>query len=130
MEDNWRTIRAVHSSITGIPPHVVDYIAVEDILVNFVQGLSTTSIADLYEMDMSYIEEVLKDYLFCTGWVQDLKFNPLKVFKESFAESEIFNNKIISYNIKYGYDIPPFSLFNVCKLYIKIKEQIELWDTK
>jgi len=124
MSDRWELIRAIHSDKTGVPPHVVDYIAVRDILFSCISGISNESIANFFHMDEEYVQEVLIEFLHFDGLEEDLTIRPYLFYKKS------VNHVDFALQI---HDIVPdadliVELFYACEVFDKIKEEIIKYD--
>lgn len=113
---NWDLIRALHSEKTHIPPSVVDYIAVEEILRDCAVGLSNTTIASSYNMDIDYVNGCTNYFLEFSGWTDDLSVSPLVFFDngelEKLSEFDLSDETIKQARL-------------VCLKYNRIKELID-----
>jgi len=123
MSDRWELIRAIHSDKTGIPPNVVDYIAVRDILFSCISGISNKSIADFFHMDEEYVREVIEEFFDTSGLSVDLPVRPYFFYKQDMSGSE-FADKLSEY-------LDPSSIMDMylaCAMFDKIKEEIIKYD--
>ena len=119
----WNKLRALHSEKTGIPLHIIDYIAVESILSLCVSGLSNKSIANHLDMDFDYVVDVIESFLKISGWEDDLDFNPNKEFHNAFMDVVQYSWLLTEYEV----DIVAKS-FIACYRFNYIKEEIKNYE--
>jgi hypothetical protein len=123
MNERWEIIKKIHSEKTGTPPHVVDYIAVFDILSKSVRGLSNITIAKLLKFDVGYVEEVLKTFLGYPGWCRNLEVSPLYCYELGFTSYTKF--EILMKKDKTLSDEEIKLAYLTCMKYEIIKQEIE-----
>jgi hypothetical protein len=90
MVNNWNLIRVVHSYTTKIPPHVVDLLAVQEILRLYATGIGSVGIAETLETDREYVEDTLSTYYSFPVRKETLTYNPVRYYRESFKDLDTF----------------------------------------
>lgn len=120
---DWDLIRAIHSDKTGIPPHVVDYIAVYDILKQCVSGKSVDTIAVFLEFTSEYVVEVSKKFLFTEGWSIDLSINPYQLYLAGLYNMRKYKRVMQCISSLSDYDI--MNSFRACYLFNKIEQELK-----
>jgi hypothetical protein len=113
---DWALVRVLHSLLTGIPPDVVDYIAVSKVLQGCVSGLSNQTIAKSFEMDEDYVRKVLEKFFSFEGWKWDLSINPILIYGRVFGIEEDFYDKLFPHMDEGMIDIA----YKLCLIYRKI----------
>ena len=84
----WEQIKQIYKEKYNVDPEIVELLAVMDILNAFVSGMSNKSIANCFDIDENYIDDVLIEYLNQIGWPYDLDKNPLRVYNLSMDEKD------------------------------------------
>lgn len=87
MGSNWELVRAIHSYQTKTPPHIVDLIAVQEILRLYVTGLCSKDIAKFLDTDITHVRTVLNEYYpqIFIDRESTLSFNPLLFYDRTFG---------------------------------------------
>jgi len=114
----WKSFIEYINSTLGIPITILNYIAVSDILLGCVTGLSNSTISKKYNCSDEYIVGVLNEFLDFKGWTNDLDINIYFMYNNADKNLNAFrllvttitpliNDKEIniSYNICKKYDI-------------------------
>ena len=122
---DWDLIRAVHSDKTGIPPHIVDYIAVYDILKHCVSGKSVDSIAESLEFTLEYVGETIGKFLLLSEWI-GYSINPYHLYLAS-SQSIYRYRKIVS-RISSMNESDIVSSFSACHLFYEIEQELKSHD--
>lgn len=120
----WDYILNKYSKAESLPPIVVEYIAVFDILKYSVEGISNKRISSRLNMPVDYIENVLIDFLHFTGWDVDIDFSPVALFYLSACNYSVFYYKVISTSLYDVSDNIITLMYNICIRFNKIKETI------
>lgn len=107
----------------NMPPLLSDYIAVEPILKQTASGLSIESIARDLNMSEHYISEVLMEYFRFSGWIEDLKYNPLFIYNMSKGKYSNFLKKVREMFPDIDEGIAYQSFF-LCRVFDKVDETI------
>ena len=131
MSNEWELIRAIHSYKTNVPPHVVDLIAVKELLRLYAEGTCVTDISLLLSLDVEYVRAVLQDYysVVFVDWSATLEFNPYKFYKESSGDLDLYIEKVClfaDFVILTEADI--IYTWLVCKEYEIYKKEIEEYE--
>jgi hypothetical protein len=108
----------------GISKEILDYIAVNDILLCCVAGLGNNTISMKYKLSADYVSDVLKEFLDFDGWEHDLDVNTFFIYETSGTLFESFK-MMIELTTKLLTDNEIENAYRICKLYTKIKERID-----
>lgn len=96
MENNkqqelWTQILQFYKDKFNLEPDMVDLATNFDILKMCATGASNKTIADFLNIDEELVTNTIDKYLGFTGWEEDLKYNPYKIYTgiaEEFSEFE------------------------------------------
>lgn len=118
----WEDFKSYFEDRFKISGQVLDNIAVYDVLLMFLSGLSNTDIADSVELDIQTISDILMDYFGFAGWdeLQEVSYWFLFNFTETKEDFLMF---LKNYNIKYD----PEKLYYMCILLKKIEVELDKW---
>ncbi len=108
MTDNevWEEVRKFYIEKFGISPELVDIAPILDLLRLCASGSSNKSIAKFFDETEEGLMELFDAHLGFMGWDIDMKFSPLKLYKELDDKSlESFKDAVVT---KYGYHHPWF----------------------
>ncbi len=118
---DWDLIRAVHSEKTGVPPHVVDYIAVYDILKLCVSGKSIDSIAESLEFTSEYVMETIGKFLLLPEW-EECTINLYHLYLASLRDLQQYRKIVSRISSMSEQDIT--SSFSACYLFYGIEQEL------
>lgn len=123
---HWELIRAIHSEKTGIPPHIVDCIAIYEILSKCVRGLSNKTISKLFDFKIQYVEVVLKEYLNFDGWRKNLAISPYHIYRASLTSPNKFSKAL---QVMSNLSIQEIKMsYEICFKFEKISKEIEKYE--
>jgi hypothetical protein len=120
----WELIQKLYQKKHGIPPEVLDLIAVKPILMKCASGYSVARIAAATGNPVKYVIEVLNDYFNFPGWDDDLDFNPLAIYNRC-------NGDFFRYDLEVQMASPIAKgsvigmTFALCRGYCEYKKEIE-----
>jgi len=119
---NWKVFKEKFmSQYKDAPPYIVDYIAIEDILLSHVSGNSSEKICETYQLSPEYVKIVLEEYLKVFPRENTLNFNPYKVYKNASVGKETFL-AVVKLN---AIEEDAESLYEACNLFCLIQQEIE-----
>ena len=100
----WEVIKLFYKQNFDIPGRVIDYIAVEPILIKSLSGYSNYRIAISIRDDIEYVNGIILSFLKFDGWNEDLDYNPLATYNKvsgnlNHFREEVLQNSVVS-NIK------------------------------
>lgn len=121
---HWKLIQLINQGTTGIPPNILDIIAVKDILYHCVCGYSVEDISVTLDMDESYILEVIKDFLNFSGWEKSLRVSPYRLYRTSSEDIESFRKTFTLVGQIKDREIIS-SAYTICYRYDKLKEELQ-----
>lgn len=120
----WDLIKKLYEDNFDVNGHVIDYVAVNDILKFCVSGFSNEKISGLLKLDQAYVHKVIYNFLGFYGWEADLDLSPWRIFcrvngsKFAFAkEIEVLTNLVNDDIIELA--------FRICSIYNSIRGEIE-----
>ncbi len=126
---NWEVIRLVNEKYLSIPPHVSDYIAIQDILRLCTFGLSNKTISERLQMQVGYIQDTLKHYFEFEGWDETLDFNPYFIYERATKKFNLYKNEIETVSATHNFDFILAS-FMICRIYDEIEETVNNYYNK
>ena len=119
----WEKVKELIHNKTGISFEVLDLLAVNEILLQCVQGLSIAHIAYYVDQDEDYVSNVLEEFLGFSGWSLDLDFSPIVCYNrtnslvEFLKEVDSFSPLTTKFVAKLSYEI--------CRKYKKLERIIK-----
>lgn len=126
----WDEIKKYYEIKFSIPEIIIEYISIQEILKRSVTGYSNKRIARQFNFPTRYIENILIDYLYFTGWESDLDFNPLALYNKVNGDYIAYSYQIdCTTPIVYSNKIVNIS-YNIAKRYNEIKEKIKEYESK
>jgi hypothetical protein len=120
----WEEVKKLYGDKFNADEHLVDYIAVSDILKLCVSGLSNTTISRIMDLDCIYIERVNFSFLGFLGWQLDLDLSPWKIFKSVNGDRLVFEKQIWDLTELLNDDIIDLA-YRVCSIYSSIRKEID-----
>ena len=125
MEENtWDLIKKIYKDNFGIDGNIVDYVAVNDILLQCVSGISNEKICYKLDVEPLYLTKVLFNFLGFRGWARDLDISPWHIYNRSAGSKLVFEKKIGDLTNLLNDDIIEFA-FRVCAIYASIRKDME-----
>ncbi len=124
MTKTWEMIQTMYKKLHGIPPRVVDYMAVEPIVKLCADGRSNSFISRKLNLDISYVSFTLKEFLRFPGWEEDLDISPLSVYNLSYRDFIVYKTNMRSLSSTIDKNTINKS-FNICRSYHTIRKEIE-----
>lgn len=79
----WNIFTEYINTALGVPITILNYIAVSDILLGCVTGLSNSTISKKYNCSIEYVTDVLNEFLDFKGWEDDLDINIYFVYNNA-----------------------------------------------
>jgi hypothetical protein len=120
----WDLIKEIYEKNFNVEGTVIDYIAINDILLQCVSGLSNKKISFSTDVDLQYVEATLFTYLGFSGWKQDLDLSPWYVYQSVYGSRFAFEKKINDLTKLVNDDIIDLA-YRICSIYDSIKKEIE-----
>lgn len=125
MEENtWDLIKKIYEDNFGIKGNIVDYVAVNDILLQCVSGMSNEKICFTLDVEPVYLTKVLFNFLGFMGWARDLDISPWHIYNRSAGSKLVFEKKIGDLTNLLNDDIIELA-FRVCAIYASIRKDME-----
>lgn len=124
LRPNWNGIKQFYEDHFDIPQRVLDYVAVQRILLLCASGMSNKSISKQLDMTEHYIEDVLNEFIDFGGWDEDLDLNPWFIYKQDIHNQSAFETKIRVLTDLIKNDII-VQAYYVCSKYNYIRKQVE-----
>ena len=125
MESNaWDLIKKIYKKNFDISGSLVDYVAINDILLQCVSGLANEKISFSTDLDLEYVEATLYSYLGFSGWDCDLDLSPWYVYQSVSGNKFAFEKKINDLTKLLKDDIIDLA-YRVCSIYESIQKEIE-----
>lgn len=125
METNtWELIKDIYKENFSVDGKVIDYIAINDILLQCVSGLSNKKISFSTDLDLPYVEATLFSYLGFSGWKKDLDLSPWYVYQSVYGNRMAFEKKIYDLTKLLNDDIIDLA-YRICAIYDSIKKEID-----
>lgn len=124
--EKWEEIRDIFEERLGMPRYIADYVAVFDVLVMTLAGLSVENIAKDTDLDEYNVKNILNEFLEFNGWEQNQNINYWFVYnqtdtKEGFAQ-------IIQNLSKYGtINIETEKVYSMCTVLADIRNELNEW---
>lgn len=123
IETLWEYIQYLYKKNYNIPPKIVDSMGVLDILEMCAGGLANETIARNLELPVSYIDDVIFEYLRFSGWEQDLDISPLMVYDSLDGSYSYYKTTIGTVSSVTTRELINKS-FRICKTYNDIRKEI------
>lgn len=100
-------------------PNILDYIAVEDILLEHLEGSSLEKICEKLELTSQYITSVLKEFLNVEPRKITLKFSPYRIYKNPNIDLKTFKNVLKNMEQQEEF------LLEACEIFEGIQREVE-----
>lgn len=124
--DSWDFIKYFYKIKFNYPSHIVDLLAVSDILYNSCLGYSNTRISRKLHIDVNYVGSVLIEFLGFSGWYDDLIYSPIAIYKQ---DTRLDRFRVLVYNIDIFLDENTINIsYKICKQYYEIKDRIDKYN--
>lgn len=123
MSSVWEKVKDLINERTGLSFEILDLLAVNEILLQCVQGLSVTHIARYIEQDEQYVRDVLMEFLDFGGWEVDLDFSPIVVYNRCVDKKEFINDVDIFSPFTYSDDVS--MSYDLCEKYKILERKLE-----
>lgn len=118
---NWELFREQFIKANkGVNPEILDFIAVEDILLSHVKGYSLDRILEIYQLSKEYVIIVLDEFIKVAPREYKLDFNPYKIYKNSAISREKFIEIVSKKSTE-----DASKLYDACVITEKISEEID-----
>lgn len=124
IETTWDLIKLIYWKKFGIPPMVVDFIAVQDVLRKCVSGYGNRTICFATDEPINYVRDTLIYFLGFAGWDDDLDINPLAVYNACDNSFEKYKQDIVITSALLT-DFQIELSFKVCERYKTILKEIK-----
>ena len=124
MANAWLVIQNLYKERYGIEPHLVDYVAVNDILKLCASGLSNKHICKSLDQSPIYVAQVLFHFLGFNGWDSDLDLSPWNVYNRVSGNKLAFEKEILDLTNLLNDDIIDLA-YRVCSIYASIRKEME-----
>lgn len=119
---NWKVFKEKFiETHKNVPPYILDYIAVEDILLSHLKGYSIEKICEIYQLSEEYVTIVIGDYLRVSPRRVALNFSPYSIYKNE----KIDKNKFLNFVKNKLPEEEGEALYDACMLFELVEEQIE-----
>jgi len=119
---NWKLFKDKFvEQYKDVPPYIIDYIAIEDILLCHLKGEALEKICETYQLSPEYVTMVVGQFLKVTPRNIALDFNPYMVYNNKEVDKELFL-KLVKNRIP---EEEGELLYDACVLFELIQEQIE-----
>lgn len=92
----WEFIQFIYKKNYDIPPRIIDYIAVMDIVELCARGKSCKSIAKLLKFSYKYVRSVILEFLNFDGWDKDFETDFLLRYESLDGDYETFVSTVKS----------------------------------
>lgn len=120
----WEVVKLFYKQNFDIPEIVIDYIAVEPILIKSLSGYSNTRIAQSMQDSVDYISGILSDFLRFDGWNEDLDFNPLAFYNKSKGNLNLYREEILQNSVVSNVRMIDKTFYLCRNYYNEIKKEI------
>ena len=88
---NWEIFKEQFKKTNkGVNPDILDYIAVEDILLSHLSGYSLDRILEIYQLSKEYVIIVLEEFIKVSPREYALDFNPYNIYKNQAVNEKTF----------------------------------------
>jgi hypothetical protein len=127
METLWDVIKEFYKQHYNIPPEIIDYIAVNPILMKCASGYGNKRIGCAIDEPIDYIKEIIEKYYGFTGWTIDLDVNPLALYNrtvKNYGDFVYFEQEIKMVSV-FMTDTNIKLAWNICRKYYLIKKEVE-----
>jgi len=117
---NWEVFKErFRQANKGVNPDILDYIAVEDILLSHLNGYSLDRILEIYQLSKEYVIIVLEEFMEVSPRDYALSFNPYNVYKNQAVTKERFVEIVSKKSAE-----DASKLYDACVVLEKISEEI------
>ena len=119
---SWKIFKSKFKELyKDVNPEILDYIAVEDILLNHLCGISLDRILETYQLSEEYVTMVLKEFIGLSPRKFGLDFNPYNVYKNVAIGQDKFIEIIESKEIEEDSK----ALYSACIVFEDISKSID-----
>ena len=119
---NWKKFKKEFGKVyEGTDPDLPDYIAVQDLLFEHVNGSSLDYIANTYQLSPDYVKMVLKEFLGVSPRPNFLGFSPLALTNNKEIDVYKFMKLMRQKKVKEDAKV----LYSACQVYKSISEKVE-----
>lgn len=92
--NSWRFLQAYLDYFQEVPPFVLDFLAIEEIIKYCISGISNKTIALSLDISEELIKDILEKFLEFSGWEEDLDISPMFFYNSSYGIYLLYRNKI------------------------------------
>ena len=118
---NWEVFKKrFRESNEGVNPDILDYIAVEDILLSHLNGYSLDRILEIYQLSKEYVIIVLEEFMKVPPRDYALSFNPYNIYKNQAISKERFIEIVSKKSTE-----DALKLYDACTVLEKISQEID-----
>jgi len=117
---NWEVFKErFREANADVNPDILDFIAVEDILLSHLNGYSLERILEIYQLSEEYVTIVLEEFMKVSPRDYALDFNPYNIYKNQAVNKKMFIG-IVSKKSRENAE----KLYEACTILEKISEEI------
>jgi len=126
MDNMWEFIQYLYKKYYNIPPRVVDYMAIYDIIEMCARGLSVRSISKRTKLPQKYIKPTIQEFLDFDGWKEDLDLDMYQRYKSLDGDYGMFVSTIRTTSaVSSGKEIN--TAYRICGKVEIIRKEIKKW---
>jgi len=117
---NWEVFKGRFREVNeGVNPDILDYIAVEDILLSHLNGYSLERILEIYQLSKEYVIIVLEEFIKVSPRENALNFNPYNIYKNTAVGKQRFIDLVRKKSTE-----DASKLYDACTVLERISEEI------
>ena len=117
---NWEVFKErFRKTNEGVNPDILDYIAVEDILLSHLSGYSLDRILEIYNLSKEYVIVVLEEFIKVFPRENALDFNPYNIYKNTAVSKQRFIDLVRKKSTE-----DASKLYDACTVLERISEEI------
>lgn len=122
IDEHWDQFTTILSKLFKVDKHIIDLIAVQEVLILIASGYSNKSVSRRLEMEEDYVSEVCQEFLKFPGYEEDLDINPYFAFRRSVSFDDfVFEIKLLTKVL----DKDCIVWYNVSEEYDKIRKEVD-----
>lgn len=126
MNENWEVIRKLFKEKLGMPEYIADYIAVWDVLMMTLSGLSIEIIERDTLLNERDIKDILNEFFAFDGWEKIQHVNYWFIFNQTDSKESF--SKIIQNLSEYGIiNIDVEKVYSMCQELSRIRKELNDW---